>query len=331
MSGDNCQTCQQEKVNCQCESNQDNSSKSFSLSSIKPPDLFLSKDDLPQYERKLKRWSRACGIPHEQQGDVILIHPSQTNPSLQDRLDREIGDQLQDNKDGIDLILKTLKQWFGINKGVDLMKVFNEFVNNQRKAGQDLHSYVAEFEARYNQLEKLGEKLSPRLLALFLLKHANLSDTEFQIITANLNFSSEKVDEVNKLLEETKEALNKHQNCQAINSKVNSNNKSFFLSSSELDSLTEDQTNELVLWLKKKQKFNSSDQTTSEEQPPAKKWRKCRHCLCDCLPKWKKCEFPCSQHPPWKCPKNPDKQKQDEAAGSNKTNLTNLSSYLSGD
>ena len=122
MSGDKCETCQQEKVNCKCESNQDNPSKPFlQSSSIKPPDLFISKDDLPQYERKLKRWSRACGIPHEQQGDVILIHPSQTNPSLQDRLDREIGDQLQDNKDGIDLILKTLKQWFGINKGVDLM------------------------------------------------------------------------------------------------------------------------------------------------------------------------------------------------------------------
>ena len=131
------------------------------------------------------------------------------------------------------------------------MKVFNEFVNNQRKAGQDLHDYVAQFEARYNQLEKLGEKLSPRLLALFLLKHANLSDTEFQIITANLNFSSENVDEVNKLFEETKEALNKHQNCRAINSNVHSNSKSFFLSSSELDSLTEDQTNELVLWLNK--------------------------------------------------------------------------------
>ena len=55
------------------------------------------------------------------------------------------------------------------------------------EVGQNLHDYVAEFEARYNQLEKLGEKLSSRLLALFLLKHANLTDTEFQIITAWLH------------------------------------------------------------------------------------------------------------------------------------------------
>ena len=147
MSETKCGTCQNDKVNCKCES----ISRPIIQSSIKPPDLFVVKEDLNQYERKLKRWSRVCGVPPDQQGDIILSHPSQTNPSLQDRLDREIGDKLQDNKDGVDLILSTLKQWFGINKGVDLMKVFNDFVNNQRKVGQNIHDYVAEFEARYNQ------------------------------------------------------------------------------------------------------------------------------------------------------------------------------------
>ena len=58
----------------------------------------------------------------------------------------------------MELILSTLKQLFGINKGVDLMKIFNEFVSTQRKAGLNLHEYVAEFEARYNQLERNLEK-----------------------------------------------------------------------------------------------------------------------------------------------------------------------------
>ena len=31
-------------------------------SSLKPPDLFVVKEDLSLYERKLRRWSRACGI-----------------------------------------------------------------------------------------------------------------------------------------------------------------------------------------------------------------------------------------------------------------------------
>ena len=335
MSGDKCDSCQLDKNQCKCQSK--SNVGPVLQTSIKPPDLFVDKQDLSQYERKLRRWSRACGVDPKHQGDIILIHPSQTNPSLHDRLDREIGEKLENNPESIDLIISTLKQWFGVNKGVDLMKIFNDFVNSTRKPSQNLHEYVAAFEANYNQLEKLGEKLSSRLLALFLLKNANLSDTEFQIITANLNFSSEDDAQVKQLYQDTKDALNKHQNCQVINAK--SQNKTFFLNNQDLDSLTEEQTNELVLWLKKKQK--STDPI--DDQPPAKKWHKCKYCLCDCQPKWKKCDCECSKHPHWKCPNKPSKS--GEAGGTSGTascsskpgsntksasNLNNLSSFLTG-
>ena len=134
------------------------------FSTLKPPDLLKSKDELPMYERKLLRWSRKCGIPIEDQGDFIFLHPSQTNPSLQERLDAELGDKMDNNPEGIKLILNTLKSWFGIDKGVDLIKIFNEFVITTRNASQDFHSYVANFEEKYNRLQKLGEEF------LFLLK-----------------------------------------------------------------------------------------------------------------------------------------------------------------
>ena len=57
-------------------------SKTFIHSSIKPPDLLVVKEDFSHYEKKIKRWSKFCGISPDQQGDVILIHPSLTNPSL---------------------------------------------------------------------------------------------------------------------------------------------------------------------------------------------------------------------------------------------------------
>ena len=241
-----------------------------------------------------------------------------------------------DNVDSIDLIIKTLKSWFGVDKGVDLMKIFNDFVNTERKPGQDIHSYVAEFEGRYNQLEKLGEKLSPRLLALFLLKNARLSDTEFQIITSNLNFSAEKEEEVKKLFEETKDALNKHQNCRAINSSSNQSqsDKTFFLDTNSLDSLTDEQQKDLVLWLKKKQKLPEKPEQT--EEPPAKKWKKCRHCLCECKPVWKRCECPCSHHWHWQCPDKPKRDEKKEASSTacvsaSGSSLNTLGGYLNGE
>ena len=65
---------------------------------------------------------------------------------LQERLDGELGDKMDNNPEGIKLIISTLKSWFGADKGVDLIKIFNEFVITTRNPNQDFHSYVANFE-----------------------------------------------------------------------------------------------------------------------------------------------------------------------------------------
>ena len=213
-----CKTCKKATTQCTCQANTSSSNTAKVIqSSIKPPELFQQKEDLSAYARKLRRWSRACGIDQKLQGDFILLHPSTTNPTLHERLDRELGDKIQDDANAVETIISTLESWYGVDKGVNLMKIFNNFVNKSRTPDQDLHQYVADFEGSYNQLEKLGEKLSSRLLALFLLRNAHLTDTEFQIVTSNLEFSSET--KAKTLFEDTKDALNKHQNCRVINSK----------------------------------------------------------------------------------------------------------------
>ena len=292
LTEDECQTCAKAKPECICSPNTPQLTASKVIqTSVKPPDLFVHKEDLASYARKLRRWSRACGIEPKLQGDFILLHQSSTNPNLHERLDRELGDKLMNDKTPVETIIATLEQWFGVDKGVDLMKIFNEFVAKSRKPDQDLHQYTADFEDSYNKLQKMGEQLSSRLLALFLLKNANLTDTEFQIVTANLNFSSE--DKAKSLYEDTKDALNKHQNCRVINSKSAGAEKTFLLDSRSLDSLSEEQQNELVLWAKRK--FKPGDNPEVNSDHPPKRWHKCRHCLCNCIPKWKKSDCPCSQ------------------------------------
>ena len=50
--GDKCQACQNVKINCKCEAT---SSKPFIQSSkIKPPDLFVAKEDLSQMKESWK-------------------------------------------------------------------------------------------------------------------------------------------------------------------------------------------------------------------------------------------------------------------------------------
>ena len=97
-----CNICELETWKCRCQ--KDKKVQKGIHNAIKPPDFCLTKEELPLYERKLQRWSRSCGIPIEDQGDAILLHQSITNPALQERLDKEIGDDMQDNRDCINPI-----------------------------------------------------------------------------------------------------------------------------------------------------------------------------------------------------------------------------------
>ena len=101
-----CSVCELEIKKCRC--HKDKKAHNGIHNTIKPPDFCKTKEELLLYERKLKRWSRSCGIPIEDQGDAILLHQSITNPALQERLDKEIGDDMQDNKDCINLLLSTI-------------------------------------------------------------------------------------------------------------------------------------------------------------------------------------------------------------------------------
>ena len=58
--------------------------------------------------RRLSRWSWACGIEPKLQGDFILLHQSTSNPTLHERLDRELGDKLPNDKTPVETIIKTL-------------------------------------------------------------------------------------------------------------------------------------------------------------------------------------------------------------------------------
>ena len=78
-----------------------------------------------------------------------------------------------------------------LNKQADLMQAFTKFIGTTRSGSQDLVSYVAAFEHSYGEFQKLGEKLSQVFLALYMLANANLPDTDFQIVTANLDVNKD--------------------------------------------------------------------------------------------------------------------------------------------
>ena len=68
----------------------------------------------------------------------------------------------------------------------NIIKAFNLFLSTTRSEKEDLEWYIARFERNYAEVEKLGETLSPSLLSALLLRHAQLSKVDTQIISMNL-------------------------------------------------------------------------------------------------------------------------------------------------
>ena len=67
-----------------------------------------------------------------------------------------------------------------------MVKVLNQFFNTTRERNENLVDYITRFERNYAEVTKMGEILSPTCLSILLLRQAQLTDTDSQIITMNL-------------------------------------------------------------------------------------------------------------------------------------------------
>ena len=108
-----------------CKAKSDHVLKSSAISmnfNIKPPEFLNSKEEFPSYKRRLQRWSRSCGLDRALQGDVVLMYAGKSE--IAEMLDREIGEKLIENVEGVDLIIKTLENWYGKESSVDLYQSF---------------------------------------------------------------------------------------------------------------------------------------------------------------------------------------------------------------
>ena len=111
------------------------------------------------------------------------------------------------------------KKKLEMDKHADIAKVLNLFLNTTRSKNEDLEWYIARFERNYAEVKKLGESLSPTCLSILLLRQAQLTDTDNQIITMNLEFDP-KADNADQNFENCKASMRKFQYNKTANHQV---------------------------------------------------------------------------------------------------------------
>ena len=199
----------------------------------------------------------------------------------------------------------------------------DKFIGTKRSVNQDLLSYVATFESSYSEFKKMGESLSDVFLALFMLSNANLPDTDFQIITANIDFEKARLNAVN-VYEDMKAALRKYQYTKTVNQKPL---KTLLTEANIDEEISEDVVQEFKVYMASKKKHNNDGKNYTNDRPFVKRCWKCR---CKC-PKFEPCDCECTKHPHWKCKSSkPSKRRDEDSEEKDKSpKKTKLTAYCS--
>jgi len=127
---------------------------------------------------------------------VIMNNPCYSTQQQQ-FLDREIGKYLSTNAQNV--------TW--PNGEINIVTL--PFLNTVRMPDEDFQIYAEEFDLKCEELDNLGARYPSRFLALNLLKNANLSEAEFDMICSNLNISSsdENTTDDENIFKDTKDSL----------------------------------------------------------------------------------------------------------------------------
>ena len=183
--------------------------------SLEPPDMSILKDraQLEFYITALENWAdlQDCGgYPAERRAAVIFSYAFRQNPALCKQLTDHFKKSLKDDPQGVQKIIDWLKEKYGLTKHADIVRVLNNWFNITRAMQESLLDYITRFEAAYSEVESLGETISPTMRSVLLLRQAELSNTDHQIITVNLDLDPKAKDAENQF-DQTKEAMRKFQ------------------------------------------------------------------------------------------------------------------------
>ena len=293
--------------------------------------ILKDKSQLDFYLSALESWEelQECGgYPANKRAAVILTYAFKQYPALCKQMTDHFKKTLKDKDDGVKQISDWLRTKFGLNKHADIVRVLNKWLNTTRNKSESLLDYITRFEAAHNEVENLGETLSPTIKAVLLLRQAELSDVDSQIITVNLDLDPKSKD-ANMHFEDVKNAMRKFQHTKQANASCRpsqpAHTKTYlteFMDNLEEDENVDDETKYNIQTYIAQQRGRGrggggagrgrggGGAGRGDQPRPAKFW-KCDYCICS-HKKWENCGCPCTKHTKEQCP-NPDKAKVEAA------------------
>ena len=149
------------------------------------PPLFNGKsEDYPKWKRKFVVWRSITDVSKAKHGGLLVLRlDDETQDSI---LELMTCDDLKKD-DGVEEILGHLDNMFQKDESITAFELYEELELYRRPDHLSVREYCSEFQKRLSKVKSSGTQLSEHVLAHRLLKSANLSKSEEQLIRATVD------------------------------------------------------------------------------------------------------------------------------------------------
>ena len=150
----------------------------------KTPPCFNAKyDDYSKWKRKLNLWKSVTEVEKKKHAGLILLR---LDDDTQDTILEALGETDVNIDAGSQLVIDKLDAIFEKNKTISAFETYEAFECFKRSPDMSVSDFITEFEKRNNKIKAIKIELPDGVLAYRLLKSANLSQYNENLIKATI-------------------------------------------------------------------------------------------------------------------------------------------------
>ena len=155
------------------------------------------------WKLQTQAWTVVTELSKEKQAVAVALSlPEDDKRKIQEKVFGELELDVLNSENGMGVLFEFLDRYLLEDELMNSWNKFEDFEKFERKHGQNIREYVADFDLKFRKLEKIHVKLPSEILAFKLLRNANLSKHERMLVLTGVNFA-----EKEKMYRQTKDSL----------------------------------------------------------------------------------------------------------------------------
>ena len=154
------------------------------------------------WKLQTQAWTIVTELSKEKQAVAVALNFPDDKRKIKEKVFGELELDVLNSENGMGVLFEFLDKYLLEDELMNSWNKFEDFEKFERKPGQNIREYVADFDFKFRKLEKLHIKLPPEILAFKLLKNANLRKQERMIVLTGVNFADKM-----SMYKQTKHAL----------------------------------------------------------------------------------------------------------------------------